>query len=340
MRRVIALTTILLGMTLTPGLVRPSQASECGSIPLQEVATAYGIDAAGLARIRQGERVAGRLEAVSNNELALSIGFLSKRPVDWHLARLDAVETSDPTIFELGLIEGEGPEAFAALVLPDAEAERLAEAKAGSDWNLSSDELARLSEAAETAPEARRSALQAAGRTILADRLAAYRRAGLDGLAPFDRGRGRESDPALQLRRAKEELRVTRRIGPGVFAALSEFPKPPPADVRSRFFWIRHRAQDRAVVALSHQVYGAEGGCIVGVDRRFYVTQVLNSLQAAFVALPTEDGLVIFYANRTGTDLVTGFGAGLARRIGTQVMQKELDLLVATFQTETEGAAP
>jgi hypothetical protein len=340
MTRLIALTTIALGMALTPGLVRPSQASECGSIPLQEVASAYGIDAEGLARIRQGERVAGRLEAVSDNELALSIGFLSTHPADWHLARMDAVETSDPTILEFGLIEAEGPEAFAALVLPEAEAERLAKATAGSDWNLSSDELARLSEAAETAPEVRNSALQQAGREILADRLAAYRQAGLDGLVPFDRGGGDESNPAAQLRRAKEELRMTRRVAPAVVAALSDFPKPPPPDVRSRFFWIRHLAQDRAVVALSHQVYGVEGDCIAGIDRRYYVSQVLNSLQAAFVGVPTEEGLVVFYANRTGTDLVTGFGAGLARRIGKQVMQKELDMLIATFQAKTEGSAP
>ena len=44
---------------------------------------------------------------------------------------------------------------------------------------------------------------------------------------------------------------------------------------------------------------------------------------------------MIFYANRTGTDLITGFASGIAKKIGTKLMGREIGHLMETFEKAT-----
>ena len=90
----LSITCALLGST--PAL------SEAGVTPLAEVAAAYGLTAEQVERMRSGKVVGGELEAVSDNELALSFAFLSEHSVAWHEERLDRGESSDPTILDRG----------------------------------------------------------------------------------------------------------------------------------------------------------------------------------------------------------------------------------------------
>ncbi|MDJ0866965.1 MAG: hypothetical protein QNK03_12710, partial [Myxococcota bacterium] len=240
-----------------------------------------------------------------------------------------AEETSDPTVHATAELVGDGRTSLEKLELPVAELDRLAEIEPGEDANFSSGEYAKLAAARAgiTDRKERRAALQAALREILAERLAAYRSRGLAGIAPYQRAGGKQSPAAAQLERAFSALRMTRRVVPPAYRAMSEFPKPVPEGVESRFYWILHEARDRMAVALAHVVYGRAGDAIAFIERRFYVSNSLNSLQAVALVLPIEEGTAVFYANRTGTDQVTGFGSSVAKEIGRRIMRGELERL-------------
>ncbi len=321
-------------------LAAAASASAENDVPsLAEVASAYGFDAKKTEAMLRGETVGGKLESVSDNELALSMAFLSTRAVPWHTQRTEEATTSDPTMLGFREMEGDGRSALAELVLPDEELDRLVAVSPGNGANFSSDEIARLRAAAEGAggdPDARRSAVQDAFRSILAGRLAAYRERGLAGLAPYDRGSGRQRSPAPQLERAFGELRATARLGPDTHDFLERFPTEAPPGVTSRFFWVMHDANGRAVVALSHEVFAQENDRLVAIDRRFYVHHTLNSMQAVGVVIPVEEGTAVFYANRTGTDLVTGFGSAVAKGIGRTIMRRELGRLIDAYLEDSE----
>jgi hypothetical protein len=321
----IQLLSVLLAMSATADSSTPD---------LEEVALAFGFSPAQIEKIRAGEAVGGRLEANSDNELALSMAFVSPRDIGWHLDRLEESHTSDPSIRAMRELVGDGRASLAELEFPAEELDRLAKAEPGMDVNLSSDEIARLREAAGTRnnQEERRAAVEAAMREVLAGRFAAYENAGLAAIAPYARGGGNESLPAAQLERAFEALRVTSQIAPDVYAAMANFPAPPHKDVTNRFSWILHEAQDRLVVALSHVAFGRNDDCLAVIERRYYVSHSLNSLQVVAVALPINEGTVIFYANRTGTDQVTGFGSSVAKGIGRKIMRGELEALIEAIQ--------
>ena len=316
-------------LLLSATLLAPSAAMAGESARLVEIAQAFGFQASQLDALRGGETIAGQLEARSGNELALSMALLSSRDLAWHWDELGAEETSDPTVHATGELVGDGRASLEKLELPVAELDRLADVEPGEDANFSSEEYARLAsaQAGITDQNERRAALQATLREILAERLAAYRSRGLAGIAPYQRADGEESPAAAQLERAFGALKVTRQVVPAAYRAMAEFPKPVPEGVESRFYWIVHEAQDRLAVALAHVVYGRAGDAIAYIERRFYVSHSLNSLQAVALVLPIEEGTAVFYANRTGTDQVTGFGSSVAKEIGRRIMRGELERL-------------
>jgi hypothetical protein len=306
---------------------------------LSEVASAYGLTDDQVAEMRRGEVVGGELEAVSDNELALSFAFISKLSVQGHVDRLDRNISSDPAILATGELTGDGSDSLAQLVLPDAELDHLVEVEAGGDANFSSEEIASLRAAAKSSQDAaaRRAALQAAFRDLLAKRFQAYRTRGLAGIAGYDRGEGALSSPGEQLERAFGELEVAKVDGPGVYAAMLDFPAEPAAGVRSAFYWIMHTAEDRVVVALSHRVHGTHQGRALAIDRRFYVSQILNAMQAVAAAIPIDAGTAVLYANRTGTDLITGLGSTIAKKVARAIMRGQLEDLTEAFLRDTES---
>jgi hypothetical protein len=300
---------------------------------LTEVARAFGFNEAQVASVRAGKTVSGELEANSDNELALSMAFLTSRDLSWHWDRLVDATRADPSVHAVGELTDDGKASLEEFSLPAEELDRLANVKAGQDSNFSKDEITKLQAAAATSGdlEPRRAALLSALREILAARFAAYRDGGLDAISPYARGDGDESSPTGQLERAFSALQITKQLVPDAVAAMANYPAKPSEDVESKFYWLTHDAQDRVVVALIHVVSGRQSDRLAVIERRFYASQSLNSLQAVAVALPIEEGTAIFLANRTGTDQVTGFGSSIAKGVGRTIMRRELERTIQSF---------
>ena len=326
-RGTIAVLTALYAMAAMTGVANTKGPS------LTEVARAFGFDEAQLASVRMGKTVSGELEANSDNELALSMAFLTSRDLSWHWDRMVDSTRVDPSVHAIGELTGDGKAALEEFSLPAEELDRLAKVEAGQASNFSKDEITRLQAAAATSGDLkpRRAALLSAMREILAARFAAYRDGGLDAISPYARGGSDESSPTGQLARAFSALQVTKQLVPDAYAAMADYPAKPSENVESKFFWLTHDAQDRVVIALLHVVSGRQSNRLAVIERRFYVSQSLNSLQAVAVALPIEEGTAIFLANRTGTDQVTGFGSSIAKGVGRTIMRRELERTVKSF---------
>jgi len=319
--------------------VMPLGTAAASEPTLVEVGEAFEFDAKQVAALRAGEVQKSELDANSDNELALSFALLSSRSVDWHWQRILDSNRSDPTVLSTGELTGDGKASLENFTLPPEELDALAKAKAGSNSNFSSDEILRLKKAAAEADgeKARRQALQVEMRAILAARFEAYLGGGLAGIAPYDRGHGEESAPALQLERAFSALMMTKRLVPNAYSAMADFPAPAPEGVDVGFFWMTHEANGRVAVALIHVVAGRVDGRMAIVERRFYVSHTLNSLQVVSLVLPIDEGTAVFYANRTGTDQVTGFGSSVAKGVGRKIMRGELERSVEAFLKAIEG---
>ncbi len=140
-------------------------------------------------------------EQTSDRELAITMAFLINNPPADLVAMFEKAYgyDVDRTATAHGELRGNGSLAdLRGLRLTpggDAEARRFADARGGTDLNLSSAEIA----AFRALPARTTAAVEAELRNQLLARYQAYRARGLAGIAPYDRGRtmGRSSSPIV-----------------------------------------------------------------------------------------------------------------------------------------------
>src|SRR5262245_27671190 len=168
-------------------------------------------------------------EKTSDRELAITMAFLIKDPpadLATMFQQASGYE-NDKSATARGELRGDGTVADLAglrLTPGDAEARRFANAQPGDDLNLSSAEIAAL----RALPEKSTAAVEAELRKLLLARYRAYRAAGLKGIAPYDRGKGKQTNPADDLARATKASPVLAREAPEVVKALLEYPRSQP----------------------------------------------------------------------------------------------------------------
>ena len=183
-------------------------------------------------------------------------------------------------------------------------------------------------------------ALQTAFREILAARVRAFLERGLDGIEPYDRGRGKTANPAEELRHAVSETRVLGRESPEFVRALGATPGKS-QKVEEQLYWRLQQIQDRPTAILERRViqrdFERERGYAVMASQRFYVSQSFNSLQILVGIFQLGDRTLVFYSNRTFTDQVAGFGSAAAHAIGRRFMLAEIVKLFESVREATLG---
>jgi hypothetical protein len=99
-------------------------------------------------------------------------------------------------------------------------------------------------------------------------------------IADYDRGGGKSTNPADDLRRATNASPVLAREAPEAVAALLNYPKSQPAKATERFFWVNFEIDGQPTIALTHRlVTPQDDGTFVLADRH-YVSRSHNAVQA------------------------------------------------------------
>jgi hypothetical protein len=300
----------------------------------EEVIAAVGIPAADMPRLQQGEIVSFSISEGGAKSLASGIAmYVKASPARFlDLVKRGGLLAADPAVIARGdLAAGSGAEAFAGFSYTAAQADEardLLEVTPGSDFNLSSHEIASFQDLQSridmSNDKAVVEAVSANYRTLLAERLKAYQQGGLKGIAAYDRGEDKKNDPGVELAADTQENNVLARFFPDLQQALLHSPATLPAGVESQFIWINREVQKRPTPILSHRLtYSLNNGAVM-VQREFYVGHSYNSSQATFGSLPYQDGAIILYGLRSSTDQVAGVGQELKHSIGREQVKKEI----------------
>ena len=193
----------------------------------------------------------------------------------------------------------------------EREAKRYLDAKPGWELSLSSDEIAAFNALTPKKGE-EIAAVEAQLRTIFAQRVRDYREKGLDGIAPFDRGSGNFSSAGEDLRNSTVAASSIAAGVPRAHALMLEFPGQAPTDGQEFYFWTRIQVLGRPVFLLNQRlaVDGADRSVVV--ERQFYATQFLSAGQTLAGLIRVQEGVAVFYTNRTFVDRWSG--PGLATR--------------------------
>lgn len=304
-------------------------APACAVPTLDEVAADFGLSKDDAQRVRNGELVNTTTKETSDRELAVVMLFLVKTPVQKLVAAFKGGPSSrnDPQVQSATEISGEGAlDDFKGIVLQpggDKEAKRYLDAAPGDTLNLSMPEIASFA-ALKAAGGAGQPQVEEALRKMLLVRYQTYRSQGLAGIAPYARGKDKQSQPADDLRRATEAAKGVKKYAAAFYDVLMNYPQGIPAGLMQHFFCIRYAMSGRPNFALRQRLALPVEDAYVIADRDFYVSSGYNDTQAVAGLLPVENGTVVVYLNRTTTDQLGGFGASAKQAIGRGMMAKQI----------------
>ncbi len=159
--------------------------------------------------------------------------------------------------------------------------------------------------------------------------MAAYRKGGLEAIAPYARGGRRQADPREELRLAAEQMPLLRRHAPEIYRAWLEYPRAQPEGSRHQFLWLKREVEGRPTLVLSHRAIYETEDALFSAERHLYVGQFYNSLQMVSYTSALGSESICFLLNRTSSDLVAGFGTSVRKKIGRAQLRKAL---VGTFE--------
>ena len=300
-----------------------------------QVLTDAGLSAGDQQSVTGGQFVDVSIGGVSERDLSFATAFLVKTPPDALARQMVSGEfvTADSQVKAFGELSGAGSLAdFAKLAVTDDEATALASAKAGEDLNLSASEIAAFNALASAGPRA----VEVQLRRMLLARYQAYRASGLAGISPYDRGRGRSSDPAADLRRASQATQDIHMHLPAFQKVLLGYPQVTLPGMQERFYWLKSLIHDKTTYTLAHVLVAPDGAARVVARREYYVSTGYNAEQTLAGFLPVQGGTVVISTSHAFTDQVTGFGGSLKRGIGSKLMAGQMKQIYEAEREKSE----
>jgi hypothetical protein len=314
-------------VALVVGVVALGAPPPARAVELDEVLAYLRLDAGAKRDLLAGKIVSKRIEeGPEATELAIVVAafFPVSLQEGVETVRRGDIFEVDRNVIGFGEIPSWPPQPadFAGVAFSAEETEdvtKLLEFEGGDSFNLSEQEIARFralrGKHRSGADAATREAVAAAYREILLERYRAYREKGLAGIAPYQRGTGKQVSAGQKLKLAASASKFFEKNEPELYAAFAGFPETGLEEVEHRFYWIKQRVQDRPTLILSHRMLFAKPTHVVVTERQYYIGHSYNSVQIVNGALPVERGLVLFYTSRTSIDQLAGFTGRVARPI-------------------------
>jgi hypothetical protein len=294
-----------------------------------------------MAELKKGEIVIlNRPETEAGNELNVIMTVLIPAPLQKTVETLQRQSTAEdgPGILAIGEIKGmttaELDKAFTKVGFsPEekGEVERMMEIETDDDFNFSLDEIAiikKRSDASKVEGKGGKAAIDAmsgAMREVLKDRYLAYRKKGLDGLAPYQFGPSKQVTPSAELIAATEAMRILQERFSKYYQCLRHYPDKDCAEYVHGFYWVKQRESDRPLFLLKHWILDIQPDYALITERRFYLSHSLNSLQVVIGCLPDGESTLVVLLNQTFTEKVNmSVGKSIAKTIGYRQVEKNI----------------
>lgn len=332
MKLVLSLTARTLFVSYSFLLLCRAAAFGAHTPTVEELLSYLRIEQAERDKLFGGQILSTRVTEAAENELAVGFVMFVPAPMEKlvDFVKSGKLLTTDRDVLSSGeLNEKSDVSDFAGVAFtPDQsdEARNLLGVKPGLQFNLDTEEN-KTFRALKKQTNDKGSIRSAAGREyqeLLLRRYHAYRKGGLQSIAPYDRGGGKASHPGEELRAAATESKLFAEHFPELHRALLDYPDHQPNGVTHRFFWINQNVENRPTFILSHRMSYLQSEGALLVERQYYVGHSYNSMQVMVGCMPAKGGSVVFYSNHTSTDQVAGFASAMRHSIGRGQMRDEI----------------
>lgn len=271
--------------------------------------------------ILQGKIVDWTASEGSDRELALGMAFLVKaKPEDLFEMYREALVLKEVSVITAhGKLTAEGTMAdvAGAKLEPNGkkEAKRYLNVEPGSELNLDTKEIAAFQalKAGGDADAVPVEKVEVLIRQGLLARYQAYRSKGLPGIAPYERGNGKQRLAGDELLLSTKQMSGVAKHLPAFHKFLLTYPqglaKEEAKNLEESFYWLNIDVFGRPMFVLVHRMLYHVGDAALAVERHYYTSHDYNSMLQGIAMLPTKDGTFLFYVGRVSTDQVAGFGS-------------------------------
>lgn len=154
-----------------------------------------------------------------------------------------------------------------------------------------------------------------AQQAMLKGRYDAYRKYGLKGILPYDRGAKNTASPGELLALAIKETKSLDRL-PGYADGLLNFPADSLPGMEHRFFAYQQDVEGNPTVILTHRAAVRGEHYALITEQRYYVSLTYDCRFIVSECFEVPGGTLVLYVSRIFTDQVAGFGTSLKHAIG------------------------
>lgn len=312
----------------------------------KEVARGLGLSSEEIAQMEDGDVLAFSDAAYenTNRDLAADAIVLIDAPLEKVLETLNDETTlvPDKVFLDDGTIFSEADLASIGFTNEEFDAvEDLFAAKAGEDFNFSASEFAAVKAKLDPHRKSDRSskveAASAAIRDVLIERYGSYQTAGLEGIEPFQRKRGKQLDIGHELRIVTEAFQAFEDEFPEYVQEVQSFPVSNGC-CDHEFRWLKLEVRERPVFVLSHKIQQASSEFILITERYYYVSNAsVNNAQITFAWLPYGEGTYMGVAVSASTDILDSMMGRMLRPLGRNKAKDLVTEALEEIQTDLEN---
>ena len=301
-------------------------------LAIEEVLGVLGIDKGQITELAQGQSVPYALSEDRDDELAMVV--VRYLPVP--LAKVaEILRQGNPDLLDVDvtadglLTEQGGADSLALAAFSKEEAQALLDAEPGDEFNLSVHEIDSLKTLKKMLKRTPHRAIEGEVRQHYRDILfkrfkEAYRRGGINAIAPYAREEGVDSKPSLELRQAANASAILARYFPVLHKAWLDYPKVLPPPAVETFPWVEKNVEGRTAAILRHRINIDWNGGVLVLTREFYASHSYNSSQWLTACLPYRDGTVVFQEVRSFTDQVAGVASDVKHLVGRELLKDKM----------------
>jgi hypothetical protein len=316
-------------------------AMEPAPVSLEEAAECLGLSTRQLAELRSGRIVAAGLDERTDKELAVTTAMLVDRPLAEvaAAARTGWLMEADPQTLRFAPLDDESD----LDALEAGEVRALLQVRAGTEFNLSADEIARFQALRRRFPGScdvacAESVVEEYRRALLA-RLAAYRAGGTAAIAGYARANGEVANAGEELRTAARACELLHRHFPEVIEAFVDYPRRPAESALDRYYWATQRVSGRPDVTLVHRMIVERPHVLLVFERQFYVGHAYNGLVVLSGAFDVDGRTLVFAISRSSTDQAAGFPRDVRHALGRRHMRAQFTASFERIRATSEAAA-
>jgi hypothetical protein len=197
------------------------------------------------------------------------------------------------------------------------EVERMLRFSKGRDVNLSSGEVDILKNLGISLPldATELTEFSKAYQSILERRFQSYTQKGLDGIAPYTRGKGKSESVSDDLRAVTNMLGTTiERFVPDFYKDIHQYPKV--TDRPQQYLLVREAFENRPLYVLVHRMADITNSYAFILNREYFVGHSYDAMQVTFLCVPYHKGTLIGLSTDVITDKVAGIGMKTRHKVG------------------------